>query len=70
MAIVGESGSGKSTTARAITGLLSPTQGKVIFQERILPKKLSDRSKEDLRSIQMIYQSPDTSMNPRHTLEK
>ena len=68
LGIVGESGSGKSTTARAITGLLPPTQGKVIFQERILPKKLSDRSKEDLRSIQMIYQSPDTSMNPRHTV--
>ena len=70
VAIVGESGSGKSTTARAITGLLPPTQGKVIFQERILPKKLSDRSKEDLRSIQMIYQSPDTSMNPRHTVRE
>ena len=70
LGIVGESGSGKSTTARAITGLLPPTQGKVIFQERILPKKLSDRSKEDLRRIQMIYQSPDTSMNPRHTVRE
>ena len=70
VAIVGESGSGKSTTARAITGLLTPTQGKVIFQDRILPMKLSDRTKEDLRKIQMIYQSPDTSMNPRHTVRE
>ena len=70
VAIVGESGSGKSTTARAITGLLPPTQGKVIFNERVLPKKLSDRSKEDLRKIQMVYQSPDTSMNPRHTVRE
>ena len=57
VAIVGESGSGKSTTARAITGLLPPTQGKIIFQNRILPMKLSDRTKEDLRKIQMIYQA-------------
>ncbi len=70
VAIVGESGSGKSTAARTITGLLPPTKGKVIFQERVLPKKLSDRSKEDLRRIQMIYQSPDTSMNPRHTVRE
>jgi len=70
VAIVGESGSGKSTTARAITGLLPPTQGKIIFQNRILPMKLSDRTKEDLRKIQMIYQSPDTSMNPRHTVRE
>ncbi len=68
VAIVGESGSGKSTTARAITGLLPPTKGKVLFQGRKLPAKLSERSKEDLRRIQMVYQSPDTSMNPRHTV--
>jgi peptide/nickel transport system ATP-binding protein len=68
VAIVGESGSGKSTTARSITGLLPPTNGKIIFQGRKLPARLSERSKEDLRRIQMIYQSPDTSMNPRHTV--
>ena len=70
VAIVGESGSGKSTTARAITGLLPPKKGNIFFKERILPKKLSERSKEDLRRIQMIYQSPDTSMNPRHTVRE
>ena len=70
VAIVGESGSGKSTIARAITGLLPPKQGNIFFKERILPKKLSERSKEDLRRIQMIYQSPDTSMNPRHTVRE
>ena len=68
VAIVGESGSGKSTTARSITGLLPPTSGKIIFQGQKLPARLSERSKEDLRRIQMIYQSPDTSMNPRHTV--
>jgi len=70
LAIVGESGSGKSTTARVITGLLPPENGKIIYKGKELPKNIKNRSKEQLRKIQMIYQSPDTSMNPRHkTLE-
>ena len=68
VAIVGESGSGKSTTARVITGLLPPQRGEIIFKGKKMTPNLSDRSKEDLRQIQMIYQSPDTSMNPRHTV--
>ena len=68
VAIVGESGSGKSTTARVVTGLLPPDKGEIIFQGQKLTPNLSDRSKEDLRKIQMVYQSPDTSMNPRHTV--
>jgi len=70
LAIVGESGSGKSTTARVITGLLPPKNGKIIYKAKELPKNIKHRTKEQLRKIQMIYQSPDTSMNPRHkTLE-
>ena len=70
LAIVGESGSGKSTTARVITGLLPPKKGKIIYKGIELPNNLNNRTKEQLRSIQMVYQSPDTSMNPRHkTLE-
>jgi len=70
LAIVGESGSGKSTTARVITGLLPPKNGKIIYKGKELPKNIKNRTKEQLRKIQMIYQSPDTSMNPRHkTLE-
>ena len=68
VAIVGESGSGKSTTARVITGLLPPEKGEIIFQGKKMTSSLSERSKEDLRKIQMIYQSPDTSINPRHTV--
>ena len=65
VAVVGESGSGKSTTARVITGLLPQTAGSVIFDNVKLPKILSDRSKEQKRRIQMIYQMADTAMNPR-----
>ncbi|WP_299861935.1 ABC transporter ATP-binding protein [uncultured Hoeflea sp.] len=70
VAVVGESGSGKSTTARVITGLLPPMSGSVTFNGETLPPKLKDRSKDQLRRIQMIYQMADTAMNPRHTVEE
>ena len=65
VAVVGESGSGKSTLARVITGLLPPEQGTVAFKGEPLPSTLSDRQKDELRSIQMIYQMPDVALNPR-----
>ncbi|UCI26381.1 ABC transporter ATP-binding protein [Mesorhizobium sp. B2-8-5] len=68
LAVVGESGSGKSTLARAITGLLPPEQGTVTFDGRPLANRLSDRPKEDLRQLQMIYQMADVAMNPRQTV--
>lgn len=68
VAIVGESGSGKSTTARSMTGLLPPSKGKILFNGKPLPPMLKDRSIEQLKKIQMIYQSADTAMNPRHTV--
>ena len=68
VAIVGESGSGKSTTARAITGLLPPSKGQILFNGKPLPPMLKNRSVEQLQKIQMIYQMADTAMNPRHTV--
>ncbi len=68
VAVVGESGSGKSTTARVITGLLPPMSGETIFNGQPLPPALKDRSKDQLRQIQMIYQMADTAMNPRQTV--
>ena len=68
VAVVGESGSGKSTLARAITGLLPPSKGEIQFNGKVLPKALTDRDKDTLRRIQMIYQSADTSLNPRQTI--
>jgi len=71
VAVVGESGSGKSTTARVITGLLPPENGEILFNGEVLPGQLKDRSKDQLRRIQMIYhQMADTAMNPRHTVEE
>ncbi len=68
LAVVGESGSGKSTLARVITGLLPPSAGKTVFDARTLPSSLPERSKEDLRELQMIYQMADVAMNPRQTI--
>lgn len=68
LAVVGESGSGKSTLARAITGLLPPEQGSITFAGRTLANRLADRSRDDLRELQMIYQMADVAMNPRQTV--
>jgi len=65
VAVVGESGSGKSTLARVITGLLPPSKGAVLFNGTALPPSIKNRSKELLRRVQMIYQMPDTALNPR-----
>ncbi len=68
LAVVGESGSGKSTLARVITGLLPPRDGSVRFSGAALPPKLKQRSREELRQLQMVYQMADVAMNPRHTV--
>ncbi len=70
VALVGESGSGKSTLARVITGLLPATHGSVSFLGKELPLQLKKRGKEDLRRMQMIYQMPDTALNPRQSVRK
>ena len=68
VAVVGESGSGKSTLARAITGLLPINKGTISFNGKVLTTKLKDRDRDQLRRIQMIYQSADTALNPRQTV--
>ena len=65
VAVVGESGSGKSTAARCITGLLPPTKGEILFQGTALPPDYRDRTKDQLRQAQMIYQMADTALNPK-----
>ncbi|WP_189407406.1 ABC transporter ATP-binding protein [Mesorhizobium sp. M1A.F.Ca.ET.072.01.1.1] len=68
LAVVGESGSGKSTLARVITGLLPPVSGRIEFDGKELSRSLAERSKDELRQLQMVYQMADVAMNPRHTV--
>jgi peptide/nickel transport system ATP-binding protein len=68
VAVVGESGSGKSTLARVVMGLLPRSIGDVKFNGVSLPPRLAQRTRDQLRRVQMIYQMPDVALNPQHTL--
>ena len=68
LGLVGESGCGKSTTGRLITRLYTPTGGSMMFQGHDLAT-ISNREMKPLRrDVQMIFQDPYTSLNPRHTV--
>jgi peptide/nickel transport system ATP-binding protein len=64
-ALVGESGSGKSTIARAINGLLVPTKGRILLSGQDITQPVHQRAQDVRRRIQLIFQNPDASLNPR-----
>jgi peptide/nickel transport system ATP-binding protein len=65
LGIVGESGCGKSTTGNVIMGLLEATEGEIIFEGKDLRKLNKYEIKEVKKDIQMIFQDPYSSLNPR-----
>lgn len=70
LGIVGESGCGKSTTGRMLMRLIEPTGGKITFDDQDLTSLSKQDLKRTRRHIQMIFQDPFASLNPRHTVEK
>jgi oligopeptide transport system ATP-binding protein len=67
--LVGESGSGKSTTARCIIRLLDPTSGRVLFNGKDVAHASGHTLKQLRRSMQIVFQDPFSSLNPRMRVE-
>ncbi|MCG8357671.1 MAG: ABC transporter ATP-binding protein, partial [Kiloniellales bacterium] len=67
--LIGESGSGKTTLARIVAGLLRPAGGEVRLLGQPLSALVSQRSEQARRAIQIVFQSADVALNPRHTIK-
>ena len=68
LGIIGESGCGKSTLARAIAGILPPAAGQMMFDGRELAGQARQRTRAQLRDLQIVFQSADTALNPMKTI--
>ncbi|WP_210367361.1 dipeptide ABC transporter ATP-binding protein [Bacillus sp. REN3] len=70
LGLVGESGCGKSTTGRMLMRLINPTEGKVVFEGKELVGLSQEEMRKTRKDMQMVFQDPYASLNPRHTVEK
>ena len=68
VALVGESGSGKTTIARCVAGLHEPWSGRVLLEGAPLATTAKNRSAEERRRIQIVFQNPYDTLNPRHRI--
>jgi peptide/nickel transport system ATP-binding protein len=68
--VIGESGSGKTTLARVVAGLVPAARGTVRFNGEALPTNLKERTREQFRRIQIVFQNADTVLNPAHSIER
>jgi len=70
LGVVGESGCGKSTLGRTILHLLPPTSGKILFEGKDISNIKSREFKQSRKDMQIIFQDPFSSLNPRMTVEE
>jgi peptide/nickel transport system ATP-binding protein len=70
LGLVGESGSGKTTLARTLLGSIAPTAGTAELEGRALPSRYPQRSRHDLRALQVVFQNPDSALNRRHSVRR
>ena len=70
LGVVGESGCGKSTTGRAILRLIEPTGGEVLFEGEDLNKLNKEQMRKKRKDLQIIFQDPFSSLNPRKTISQ
>ena len=68
MGIVGESGCGKTTFARCVAGLEEATDGQIELDGERVPYGVRHRTPNQLKKLQMVFQNPDASLNPQHTV--
>ena len=68
VALVGESGCGKSTLGSVVAGLLAPTFGTIAFEGQNISVTVRQRDPALQRRLQMVFQNPEASLNPRHTV--
>ncbi|WP_431673584.1 ABC transporter ATP-binding protein [Rhizobium leguminosarum] len=69
LGIIGESGCGKSTLARTIAGILPAAVGKIVFDGTELHRNARERSRDELREMQIVFQYADTALNPAKSVE-
>jgi oligopeptide transport system ATP-binding protein len=70
LGLVGESGCGKSTTGRSLLRLIEPTDGQIVFEGKDVTSMSNEQLRKIRRDMQIVFQDPFASLNPRHTVER